>query len=275
MSRCNGCSRARAVHSRASLSPRCCGWVGWALSPGHLTCCRDCCGAGTPGRAPVCLVQAVVCGTRRRGPPAHRVCATSVPGRSLHAVCGVAVCCPDQHRCCGPGVTLCHTISIGTTDLECHDAVVRSAWARAWIVTVLSCRRAEGPRCQCAVQSAQALRIWTDTARRGVSAVSPCDRQGAADLSRHCAVVPSVRALRARRVSTLPYDHRRRCGAGVSLRCLAIGPRAAGLTFLYSVVLSGRALRIWRLNVLPCSRQWRCGLSLRGLTISPGATYLR
>ena len=119
--------------------------------------------------------------------------------------------------------------------------------------------------------------------------MSPCDRQGAADLSCHCAVVPSVRALRARRVSMPPYDYVRSSqalrswgvsalscnrpeggGPDISLLCRAIRTGATDLAFERATLQSAVALRIVttrpydqpRRNVsevtLRCQRR-RCG----------------
>jgi hypothetical protein len=129
---------------------RCGGAAGAGARPsGHRTYCRDDCGAGSAGRAPVCPAPAVVCGTRWRWQPSL----ASPPLVSVRVCCCVSVCCParsapllrtwsftvpcDQCGHDGSGVSLrCREVSMGAAEVACLCAAVRLAQA-LWIGCVI------------------------------------------------------------------------------------------------------------------------------------------
>jgi len=109
-----GRARARS----ASAVCRCGGAAGAGARPsGHRTYCRDYCGAGKPGRAPVCRAPAVVCGTRWRQQPSQRsrVCACVL----LHSARAVPRC-----------LSLCWCCGGGCAHVWSPDQLSRLLWGR-------------------------------------------------------------------------------------------------------------------------------------------------
>ena len=108
------------------------------------------------------------------------------------------------------------------------------------------------------MQSAQALRNWTDTAR-------PRHQRG------RCSVVAVARGFRC-----VPVRPAGRCGSELSLCCRAVSTGAAGPTCQYATVRSSQALRSWGVSALSCNRPEGGGpdISLLCRAIRTGATDL-
>ena len=106
------------------------------------------------------------------------------------------------------------------------------------------------------MQSAQALRNWTDTAR-------PRHQRG------RCSAVAVARGFRC-----VPVRPAGRCGSELSLCCRAVSTGAAGPTCQYATVRSSQALRGWGVSALSCNRPEGGGpdVSLHCRAIRTGAT---
>jgi hypothetical protein len=159
---------------------RCVGAAGvGARTSGHRPSCRDCCGAGSAGRAPVCRAPAGVCGTRWRWQPSL----ASPPLVSVRVCCCVSVCCParsapllrtwsftvpcDQCGHDGSGVSLrCREVSMGAAEVACLCAAVRLAQALSvdrvrysgWYRAICTC--STYLKCRCSVLQSASAQMW-------------------------------------------------------------------------------------------------------------------